>query len=172
MTVGAFQAIQGAVGPGNWPQASFGPPGDVTVAGCRRLYYPYDWTLFRCRANTWLGATGMNLACLVDCRTGVAATTDPFATERVAAGDALVMDRRIDPETALRLARRYAAYAIRQKHKALVLPRLEVVERRSVYKPFWVVDTRSKNGRPQTLLIDGLTGEHCTLPAGSRADCF
>lgn len=169
MTARTVTAIRGSAGPDDWRQASACTPRSPAMIGHRRLYYPYDWILFRCRTNTWFGATGMALSCLVDCRTRVAATADPFTTEPAAANDALVMDRRISRDTSLRLARNYAAYTVRQKHKALVLPQIEVVERRSVHKPFWVVEYQSHKGDRQELLVDGLTGEYCALPAGCAA---
>lgn len=165
MTGDAIAVIRGSVGPGDWRQAPAGKSGDATIVAHRRIYYPYDWFLFRCRTRTWLGATAMHLSCLVDCRTRVSATTDPFEMQRLHADDALVMERRIDPGTSLSLARRYAAYTLRQKHKALVLPRIEVAERRPIYKPFWVVDCRMSDGMRHELLVDGLTGEYCGLSA-------
>ena len=160
-------AIQGSVGPDDWRATISRARTPPAVTGYRKLYYPYDWTLFRYRTRTWLGRTALKVSCLVDRRTRVCSTADPFPTADVVPGDALVLNPRISRNTATALARRYAAHAVRQKHKAFVLPRVEVVERQSVYKPFWVVDCRPQNGRPQTLLFDGVTGAYCALARGA-----
>ena len=165
MTDRSIMAIRGSVGPDAWPQVPDGETGQAAIVGHQLVYYPYDWCLFRCRAHTWFGATATRLSCLVDCRTRTSATADPFETVCHDANDALILGRRVDADTSLCLARRYAAYALRQKHKALVLPHLDLLQRECVYKPFWIVDCQMDDGRRQERLVDGLTGEHCALPA-------
>ncbi len=169
MTDYRILAIQGTVRPDDlgaeFARARFA----FRIEGYRRIYYPYDWVVFRYRASTWMGATGTSVSCLVDARTRVCATADPFRTESLAAGDAWVLDRRVDCDTTLGLARRYADHAIRQRRKALVLPRVEVVRGQSVYKPFWVCDGRLDNTANRTMLFDGVTGDYCALPSGVDA---
>ena len=172
MNGGTIKAIRGRVGPEDWRATIGRAHSPLRVTGYRKLYYPYDWILFRYRAKTWLGHTALKVSCLVDSRTRVCSTADPFPTEDVAPGDDLVLDPRIGRERALALARRYAAHAVRQNHKAFVLPRVEVLERRGIYKPFWVVDCAPDEAGPQSLLFDGVTGEYCALPPagiGTRA---
>lgn len=163
-------AMQGSVGPDDWRATIGRARPSIAVTGYRKLYYPYDWILLHYQVKTWLGYNALQVSCLVDSRTRVCSTTDPFSTEDVAPDDALVLDPRIGRDGATALARRYAAHAVRQKHKAFVLPRVEVLERQSVYKPFWVVDCLLDNDSPQTLLFDGMTGEYCAL-AGLFAVC-
>ncbi len=140
----------------------------TAIVANRRVYYPYDWYLLRAQANTWFGTTSMDLSCLVDCRTRVAATTDRFQTETLTTADALVLDRRVQRDDTLPIARRYAAHAIRHKHKALVPPQIEVLRQQSVYKPFWVIDCRLENKRGHRMLIDAVTGEYCVLATDTR----
>ena len=163
-------AIQGAVQADDWRQAFVDTGQALAVVRNQRVYYPYDWYLLRHRAITWFGATGMDLSCLIDSRTGVAATTDRFQTGTVATADALVLDRRLERDITLRVAKRYAAHATRQRHKALLPPKIELVARRPVYKPFWVVDYRLENRCQQRMLVDGVTGECCTLATDTAAD--
>ena len=162
MTDRRFLAIRGDIGPGKPRVRTAGSGFPFPVQGCRRVYYPYDWYLFRYRARTWLGATTTPISCLVDARTRVCSTADPFRLEHREAGGAWLLDRREDRAATLGLARRYADHAVRRKHKALVLPGVDIVESRPVYKPFWVAD-RDAGGGSQTMLIDGVTGEYCAL---------
>ena len=162
MTDQPFLAIQGKALPEH-PGIQAAVP--FSMQSCQRIYYPYDWYLFRYRASTWLGATTSLISCLVDARTGVCATADPFCLEDRTAGDAWMLDRREDRDATLALARRYADHVVRQKHKALVLPRVDIVESRPVYKPFWVADCDPGSGAAQTMLIDGVTGDYCALAA-------
>ena len=164
MTDSRIVAIQGTFGPEDCRAAIARAETPLVIRGYRRIFYPYDYYLLGYRASTWLGATGMTLSCLVDSRTGTCATADPFRTESVATGDALALARRIGLDSALSRARRYAARAIRQRHKALVFPRVEALESGSVYKPFWVVDCEQENAGSRMLLFDGITGECCSLP--------
>ena len=132
----------------------------------RRIYYPYDWYVFRYRAKTWLGATTTMVSCLVDTRTRVCATADPFRLENCTAGDAWLLDRYENRDSTRDLARRYADHAIRHKNKALVLPRVNIVESRAVYKPFWVANCILDGTATQTMLIDGVTGDYCAILDG------
>ena len=164
MTGRRFLAIEGAAGPED-PGARFARAGTpYRIRDCRRVYYPYDWYLIRYRAGTWLGTTTTLISCLVDARTRVCATADPFRLQNRAAGDAWLLDRREGRDATRELARRYADHAVRQKHKALVPPRVDVVESRPVYKPFWLTDCNLGGAPTQTLLIDGVTGDYCALP--------
>lgn len=165
MTDHPFAAIKGEVKPEDLAAGITGPGFSFPIQDCQRIYYPYDWHVFRYRARTILGATTTLVSCLVDTRTRVCATADPFRLETRTAGDDWMLERRADRNTTLRLARRYADHAARQKNKALVLPRVDVVESRPVYKPFWVTDCNPGSGAAQTMLIDGVTGDYCTLRA-------
>ena len=172
MTDHPFAAIQGEVKPEDLYAQAAGAGIPFSTQGCQRIYYPYDWYVFRYRARTWLGATTTLISCLVDARTRVCATADPFRLENRTPGDDWILDRREDRNTTLALARRYAGHAVRQKHKALVLPRVDVVESRPVYKPFWVTDCNLKSGATQTMLIDGVTGDYCALrPQAGASPC-
>ena len=164
MTDRRFLAIQGAVKPEESGAriARAGRPCRIRDAGL--VYYPYDWYLLRYRAGTWLGTTTTLISCLVDARTRVCATADPFRLESRTAGDAWLLERRESREKTRDLARRYADHAVRQRHKALVLPRVDVVESRPVHKPFWVADCDLGSVATQTMLIDGVTGDYCALP--------
>ena len=159
----AFIAIQGAVKPGD-PGARLARAGiPYSMRGYRLIYYPYDWYVFSYRVKTWLGTTSTLISCLVDARTRVCATADPFRWERQSSGDAWMLDRCVDRDASLASARRYAHHAVRQKHRALVLPRVEVVESHPVYKPFWVTDCNPGSFATPTMLIDGVTGDYCAL---------
>ena len=119
----------------------------------RRLFYPYFWLQLRYKVGTWLGKSALRVECLVDARTQVSSTSDPFELEPVEADEAEVVAPRVDVAEALRLAERYASYVVKNRRKALVTPKMEVLDQRLVYKTFWIVDC----AEAYTLLVDGVT---------------
>jgi hypothetical protein len=137
------------------------------------IYYPYHWVLLRYVASTLFGRSASPVWCVVDARTGLAATTDPFELafmERNDLGAAKIADPRVDAADAIAIARRYAAYVMRQRRKALVVPRVDVVERAVVYKPMSTVRL-SRAGEPSfRVLVDRMSGGFHVLSssAGER----
>jgi hypothetical protein len=122
----------------------------------RPLFYPYYWFSFRETTQTILGASSIRISCLVDGRTGVGATSDPFDVElrRVAARD--VLSSAIKEPDALKQASRLVRHAPKARRRALVGARRELVERCLVYKPFWVVSTGPE--RALSVVVDAVTG--------------
>lgn len=120
----------------------------------RRLFYPYFWVQLHYEVSTWLGKSALRLECLVDARTRISSTTDPFELEPVDADENELIATDVDAAEARRLAERYSSYVVKNRRKALVASRMEVLEERLVYKPFWIVDC----GTDYTLLVDGVTG--------------
>lgn len=124
----------------------------------RKLYYPYLWCQLRYTARTFLGDSGVRMSCLVDTRTGLASTVDPFQLERVEADAGEVIEPRLAEDDALRVARRYVDYVVRNRRKALVAPEVNVLRRGLVYKPFWIVDGTTRRQSSFRVLVDGITG--------------
>ena len=127
------------------------------------LFYPYFWFLFRFSAKTLFGETGLKVSCLIDARTKVGATADAFELEHVGVPAGDVIDPRLDEAEANRLAERYAAYVVRYKHKALIAPKLEVLEQALVFKPFWIVNCCKGTEPNFRVMVDGITGRFHTL---------
>ena len=124
----------------------------------RKVYYPYFWFHLRHATRTLLGQSSARLSCLVDTRTGHASTADPFEVERVDVSTGVVMTPRLAEADALRIAHRYSGYVMRNRRKALVAPQVTVLDRRLVYKPFWIVDGTTPSESSFRVLVDGVTG--------------
>ena len=124
----------------------------------RKLYYPYFWSQLSCTARTLLGTSSARWSSLVDARTGLASTADPFELERVDGDAEGVLAPRLTEDTALRIARRYVAYVGRNRRKALVVPDVKVLDRCLVHKPFWIVDGTTRRDVSFSVLVDGVTG--------------
>lgn len=135
----------------------------------RKLYYPYYWFHFRHSARTLLGTSAVRVSCLVDARTRVGATTDAFDREYVHTDASATVDATLDEREALRIAERYTAYVIRNQRKALVVPRIEVLEQEAVHKPFWIVGCRRDGELRFRVLVDGVTGSFQALSSISRS---
>jgi hypothetical protein len=105
-----------------------------------------------------LGESGLRVSCLVDARTKVGATADAFELEHVSVPTGDVVEPRLDEAEANRLAERYVAYVVRNKRKALVAPKLEVLEHALVFKPFWIVNCTNGSNPEFRLMVDGITG--------------
>ena len=63
----------------------------------RRLFYPYYWFQLRYEVGTWLGKSALRADCLVDARTRISSTTDPFELEPVEADEDEVVAIGLDP---------------------------------------------------------------------------
>jgi hypothetical protein len=122
------------------------------------LFYPYFWFLFRCTATTLFGETGLEVSCLIDARTQVGATADAFELEHVGVPTDDVVEPRLHESEANRLARRYVAYVVRNKRKALVAPKFEILEHSLVFKPFWIVKCTNGSKPAFRVMVDGITG--------------
>ena len=134
------------------------------------LFYPYFWFLFRFSAKTLFGETGLKVSCLIDALTKVGATADVFELDHVGVPAGDVIEPRLDEAEANRLAERYAAYVVRNKHKALVVPKLEVLEHALVFKPFWIVNCTNRTKPDFRVMVDGITGGvHVLSPPAARS---
>lgn len=137
----------------------------------RRLFYPFRFVSLRCSTRTLLGESAMRVACLVDARTRLCATADPFELEELAASHDEILEATLDELDSRRIAERYVAYVVRRRRKALANPKLEVLESVLVYKPFWIVGCSEGNSRQFRVLVDGVTGGFHPIPdQGSRAE--
>jgi len=129
-----------------------------------RVFYPYFWFHFRYRTRSVLGESGLRIACLIDSRTRVGATTEAFEIERAAAADSEVLAPKVDADEALTIATRYGSYVLRHRKKALARLERDLVEQRVVHKPFWIVGLRQRSGGECRVLVDGVTGGFHPLP--------
>jgi hypothetical protein len=150
--------IRAAVGPEEAARiAARAAPG---LRHARQLYYPYHWFLFRSVTRTLLGSSSTRLSCLVDARTGLFATSDPFEVVTCSAPEQDVLDCALAEPDAEAVARRQAPRVVRSRRRSLVGERVELCERGLVHRPFWVVSTERAG-----LLVDGVTG--ALLPLSS-----
>jgi hypothetical protein len=135
-----------------------GSSGEFSARVERRVFFPYHRLHFRCSARTLFGESAVKVLCLVDARTGVASTIDPFEMTEIDAPADELIDDRIDETDAREIAERYVGYVMRTKRKALIAPKTEVVEVGVIHKPFWIV--RCTNGSKPSfrVLVDGVTG--------------
>ena len=161
--------IRGSVGRDRAERLIASRAGSWTPRAEACLFYPYFWFLFRFSAKTLFGETGLKVSCLIDARTKVGATADAFELEHVGVPAGDVIEPRLDEAEANRLAERYAAYVVRNKRKALVAPKLEVLEHALVFKPFWIVNCTNGSKPEFRLLVDGITGGfHALSPPTTR----
>ena len=104
------------------------------------------------------GESGLKVSCVIDARTRVGATAAAFELERVGVPAGDVIEPRLDEAEANRLAERYVAYVVRNKRKALVAPKFEMLEHSLVFKPFWIVKCTNGSKPEFRVMVDGITG--------------
>lgn len=151
-----LRAIRGEVDASEAARLSIDSGSGTERGVARPLFYPYYWFLFRETVETFFGSSSIRISCLVDGRTGLGATSDPFDVElrRVGGGDVLACA--IEEGEALEVGRRLVRLAPRARRRALVIARRELLDRCLVYKPYWVVSSRREEA-PWSL-VDGVTG--------------
>jgi hypothetical protein len=122
------------------------------------LCYPYFWFLFRVSTRTLFGESGLEVSCLIDARTHVGATAGAFELEHIGVPNDDVIEPRLQEAEANRLAQRYVAYVVRNKRKALVAPKFQILEHALVFKPFWIVKCTNGSKPAFRVMVDGITG--------------
>jgi hypothetical protein len=133
------------------------------------VFYPYFWFLFRVSTRTLFGESGLKVSCLIDARTQVGATTDALDLERVGVPAEDVIEPRLHEAEANRFAQRYVAYVVRNKRKALVAPKFEILEHSLVFKPFWIVKCTNGSKPAFRVMVDGITGAfHVLAPPATQ----
>ena len=165
--------IRGGIGRERAESLIASASGDWTPRTQACVLYPYFWFLFRCSARTVFGESRLEVSCLIDARTQVGATADAFELEHVDVPAAEVTDPHLDEAEAERLAERYVAYVVRNKRKALVAPKLEVLQHALVFKPFWIVRCCNGSKPGFRVMVDGITGGfHVLSPPATRSAKF
>lgn len=154
-------AIVGGLGRGEAENVVRTAVRDASVTAERKLFYPYYAVELRYAAPTLFGRSTFRIACLVDARAGLGATTDPFELETLEPSPRDIVAPCVDEPEAEHIAKRYTGYVLRNRRRALVAPTVDVVACALVYKPFWIV-THEASG---PVLVDGLTGGFYPLSA-------
>ena len=124
-----------------------------------RVYYPYFRYVVRGALRWLFGRRPFEVDCLVDARTGHAATADSFVIETVSSEADSRLPVRQDPGAGRRQAERYTRHALGRAFRVLAGFRLRADEGELVHRPFWVV--RASGTR---LLVDGVSGELHPMP--------
>ena len=99
---------------------------DGAVVAERKLFYPYYALQLRYSTSSLLGRSAFRIACLVDSRTRLGSTSDPFELETLDPQPRDVMPVGVDASEAERIARRYSGYVLRNRRRAPIprtLPR-------------------------------------------------
>lgn len=119
----------------------------------RRVYYPYHF--FRATGSTpgLFGRRRLSLDCLVDGRSGVASTSDPFDIVRRPGGEADVLPTAVTLPLSEREARRCLTHGLGRRLRTIADFRLVLDYRGVVYKPYWLVDCGD-----DTVLVDSASG--------------
>ncbi len=137
----------------------------------REIYYPYHWVLLRYAASTLLGKSAVPIWVVVDARTRIAATTDPFElapVEREQLKTTTIVDPQVPATDAVGIAQRYAAYVMRNRHKALVVPQVDLLEQDLVYKPMSTVRLSREGEQSFRVLVDAMSGAFHALSTTPR----
>ena len=124
-----------------------------------RVYYPYFRFVVRGALRWLFGRRVVRVDCLIDARTGRAATADDVSVETVSSDAASRLPVRQDPGAGRRQAERYTRHALGRAFRILAGFRLQADEGELVHRPYWVV--RASGTR---LLVDGVTGELHPMP--------
>ena len=120
----------------------------------REIHYPYFRVDTNCRLPKVSGQQTMQCTVLVDAVNEQGATADPVQLEdrTVAAQDTLGFT--LTPDSASRVARRYAAHHLGRRARAITNFGVDVGDAELIHKSFWI----ARDGRRQ-VMIDSVTGE-------------
>ena len=125
----------------------------------RRVYYPYFRYVVRGALRWLFGKRAIRVDCLIDARTGRAATADEFDIESVPADSAERLPARHSAGESRKSAERYTRHSLGRACRVLASFHLRADQGELVHRPYWIV--RAAGHR---LLVDGVTGELHPLP--------
>ncbi|MDA3939309.1 MAG: hypothetical protein PF693_08380 [Spirochaetia bacterium] len=128
------------------------------------VFYPYYWVFFHYTVNTIIGKSRiMEASCFVDMINNIASTTDRFEKENIEVVSGNILTASISEEEAFKSARTYLTHASILKRKALMVPKVQVIERELVYKPFWIIKCTNRTRENFNIMVDAVTGKYQTL---------
>ena len=138
--------------------------GDFNVEVQKLIYYPYLWVFFIYSVKTLLGRRkDVKASCFVDLINNQASTTDKFTLEQIKVNPDNVLESDISEDAAFNTASTYLTHSAIHKMKALLVPDYEVVEKKLVYKPIWIVKCRNRNAENFKMIVDACTGKFQVL---------
>jgi hypothetical protein len=167
MTTGQITAMRSRLGPSDASKVITERVGDVAVEEPKRLFYPYQWSRWSVTTPSLWGARIQSAWCLVDECTGLASTADAFTTESVDVDTEEVFPADPAEVNLDETARRYVCHAAIQSSRALSLPSLELIEKKRVHRPFWLIQCRPRGGSMLRVVVDAVTGKYQVLHPGS-----
>lgn len=129
----------------------------------RRVFYPYYHFGARGRLRWLFGERRLEFDCLVDARTGRAASADALALDTLTVDDAEVLGATHEAVEAEPRARRYARHALGKGFRLLGDFNLELDCAGLVHRPYWIVRTGTSR-----VLVDAVTGDLHPLAAADR----
>ena len=130
----------------------------------KKIYYPYFHVLFSYTVKTLFGRSRETKAsCLVDLINNQASTTDKFEITEYRVQPENILEGDIDEEGALRTAKTYLTHASIHNSKVLFAPDSTILEKRFVYKAFWIVKCSNRNRETFKAIVDAVTGKFQVL---------
>jgi hypothetical protein len=133
---------------------------DAEAAIERRVFYPwYHFNATGCLRSLF-GRRRIEIDCLVDARSGRAASADALTLDRVLPAAGETLDAQQDIEASRRKAERYASHALGRRFRLLGRFDLRLDEPRLVHRPYWIVRAGAER-----VLLDAVTGEVHPLAA-------
>ena len=138
--------------------------GDFSVEVQKVIYYPYLWVFFIYSVKTIIGKRrDVKASCFVDLINNQASTTDKFTLETESVSSDNILSPDVGEEEAFKTASTYLTHSAIHKMKALLVPDYEVVEKKIVYKPFWIVKCRNRKRENFKAIVDACTGKFQVL---------
>ena len=138
--------------------------GDHAVQVQKLIYYPYFWVFFNYSVKTLIGKSRIiKASCMVDLINNHAATTDSFESVKKDVPSENILEADFTAEQAFETAKTYLTHAAIHKMKALLVPDYEVVDKKTIYKPFWIVRCSNTDLHKFKVIVDGVTGKYQLL---------
>jgi len=129
----------------------------------RQLFYPYYHFAVTGRLRWLFGVRHMHIDCLVDARTGRAASADSLMLDHLQIDSRDRVSALKDGVEAESSARRYASHALGRSLRVLGNFNLALSRAALVHRPFWVVGAGAVS-----VLVDAVTGELHPLAANRQ----
>ena len=135
-----------------------------TIENMDLLFYPYTLIEYKVKYKGKLERLSETVLCMADMwreSYSIAKSRGELVDTEV--DEVMVIPKKIDEETAIKKAPTMIYGEIQKAQRVLVIPDIDYVSHKSIYKPFFIVECLNDDKEVFHILFDAITGEYSLL---------
>lgn len=130
----------------------------------RHVYYPYLFFEYMLNRKGFFHPLEGNIGCTVDGVNKIGALSDTFPRlEKKTVPRQAVIENTLELSDAKPIAENFLLNHIIHKKKILSIPKLHLTKQMVFYRPYWIVEGKSKASERFLLMVDAVSGKYHPL---------